>query len=576
MFWADRPLSDAELKAWLPGSVVDHAVFNAVQPIYIGRPIFTGGPDPVRERSGLFRGGRYEVTVPETMPGPAAAAFTLAALPEKLQKLIRGDAAAYGGDRSRHLWAVLCWLARLGWSAENIKTVVLNPRHKSHFEHCQEQPNTPDYVARQIEQAAEEVENEGGVWERNPHGLIKVDSQANIRKALDLLNYTLSYDRFAAMELIDDVPFEDALTIAAWLAIDERYGFRPNRSFFEDVLLDAAHRHTFHPVLDYLAPLVWDGVKRIDTWLHDYGQVENTEYSRAVGRLVLLAAVRRVRQPGAKFDEILVFVDPTQGNDKSEAILALCPNPDWFSDSLKLGTSDKERLEKLGGKWIVEMPELAGMRKGEVEAVKAELSRQVDRARKAYARHSTEAKRQCIFIGTTNNVEFLKDDQNRRFWPVETGAWDVPALKRDRDQLWAEAAAAEATGESIRLPRALWAAAAEVQKRHEEIDPWTYRLDEKLHNLTGRIKTRHVFDILQIPEGVKNPSMGGRLKKAMVQLGWEYKHGMMMFHDRTDTARGYLKGTDAERQTIIEIRVDADHGVRVVVAQVVTEEDLLV
>ena len=505
-------------------------------------------------------GGEGDEDEPESGAGGDGGSFTFEALPEKLQKLITGDAKKYGDHRSRLLFAVLCWLARLGWPAGAMLTIALNPKHETLFKHCQDQRNPQGYARRQIKKAIKQVESTGGAWQLTGDGSIWANSQRNIRKALGLLGHRLSYDQFALAILIDGEPIEDPEAIAAWLAIDEKFKFRPSREFFDAVLIDEAHKHAFHPVLDYLDGLKWDGIKRIDKWLTTYGKVEENEYVKAVGRIVMMAAVRRVRQPGCKFDEMLVLVDEQQGTEKSEAIAALCPNPEWFTDSFRLGSNDKETIETLYGKWIAEIPELAGMRRSEVESIKAQLSRQRDRARLAYGRFRTEAKRQCIFIGTTNELQFLKDNQNRRFWPVHSGRWEVAALRRDRDQLWAEAAAAEAEGESIRLDPSLWAKAGLAQEQHEVVDPWIYAIEREIGHLEGRIKTADLFELLMLPNGAKNPGQGSRINSCMRKLGWENNKGKsMQFANRKDIARGYVRGaTQDTRKKIIAVRIEYD------------------
>src|SRR5262249_7296663 len=191
---------------------------------------------------------------------------------------------------------------------------------------------------------------------------------------------------------------------------------------------------------------------------------EATEYTDAVGALMLIAAVRRIRQPGCKFDEMPVL-ESDQGKEKSTALRIMAVNDDWFSDDVPLNADGKRVIEALRGRWIVEAAELNGMRKGEVEHLKAFLSRAEDRARMSYDRLCTEVKRQCVIIGTTNSSEYLRDSPgNRRFWPVKIEQFDCEALRRDRDQLWAEAAKREATpGQTIRLERSLWGAAVEEQ-----------------------------------------------------------------------------------------------------------------
>src|SRR5262245_16675409 len=170
-----------------------------------------------------------------------------------------------------------------------------------------------------------------------------------------------------------------------------------------------------------------------------------------MGRKALIAGVRRIRKPGCKFDTALVF-EGKQGTSKSKLVRILASEP-WFSDNLPVGADAKLIIEQTAGVWIVELAELSGMRRSEVEAVKTMLSRQSDRARPSYGRHAVDRHRQFIFIGTINETRYLKDTTgNRRFWPVKTGELDYIGLARDRDQLWAEAAYWEEKGEPLELP----------------------------------------------------------------------------------------------------------------------------
>ena len=165
-----------------------------------------------------------------------------------------------------------------------------------------------------------------------------------------------------------------------------------------------------------------------------YAGAEDNDYSRAVASITLIAAVRRVVQPGCKFDELLIFESP-QGQNKSTALRSLCPHDEWFSDDLPLGVTSKEIIERTGGKWIIEAQELMNMRKAQVEHLKSFLSRQVDGpVRLAYARTPTELPRQFIIIGTTNSTSYLRDATgNRRFWPIKLKLFDVKGIRADRD-----------------------------------------------------------------------------------------------------------------------------------------------
>jgi predicted P-loop ATPase len=314
---------------------------------------------------------------------------------------------------------------------------------------------------------------------------------------------------------------EDAALDRLWLILDRRFRLRPTKDLLRTVVSDVARLNGFHPVRDYLDGLRWDGVKRIDRWLVDYGGAEDTEYSHAVSALMLVAAVRRVRRPGCKFDEMVVIENEDQGTDKSTMLATLAVRDDWFSDDLPLNISGKQVVESLRGRWIVEAAELSGMRRTDVEHLKAFLSRQIDRARMAYGHFVTEVPRQCIIVGTTNAVEYLKDTSgNRRFWPVRVKKFDIAALRRDRDQLWAEAAQREAGNASIRLDPKLWRSAEEEQEQRLTRDPWYDTLQSALSEMEGKISSISLWEILDVRGGQRTQEQSRRLGDAMRQLGW--------------------------------------------------------
>jgi len=304
-------------------------------------------------------------------------------------------------------------------------------------------------------------------------GAIVASSLANVRLALARLRVSLTCDAFTRDILVNGVPLDDAAVDRLWVRIDDTFEFRPSKEILRTVLVTEAERCPVHPVAAYLDALVWDGTPRLDTWLVTYAGADDTPYVRAVGALPLIAAVRRVRSPGAKFDELLVL-EGDQGTERSTAMATLCPRAAWFGDDVPLGCDSKQVIERTCGRWLIEASELYGHRGREVEQLKAFLSRQVDGpVRLAYGRLPVSVPRQFILIGTTNNAIYLKDATGaRRFWPVRVDRFDIDALARDRDQLWAEAAAREAAGESIRLDKALWTAAGHEQEQRRASDPW--------------------------------------------------------------------------------------------------------
>lgn len=201
-------------------------------------------------------------------------------------------------------------------------------------------------------------------------------------------------------------------------------------------------------VRDYLDDLVWDQKPRIDRWLVDYAGAEDKPYVRAVGRAVLVAAVRRARMPGCTFDAMMILEGP-QGIGKTSALRILAIDESWFGDDFP--TSDARALmEQATGRWIIEASELRALGRGDVAALKACLSRTVDEARVPYATKVTRVPRQFVVVGTTSATDYLRDSTgNRRLWPVRVARFDLDRLRADRDQLWAEASFAETLGASL-------------------------------------------------------------------------------------------------------------------------------
>ena len=252
----------------------------------------------------------------------------------------------------------------------------------------------------------------------------------------------------------------------------------------EDRLMREARSNTFHPVQDYLDSLAWDGEPRLETWLHRYMGTENTNYTRKVGKAVLVAAVRRVKDPGCKYDQAMVLVGQG-GSGKSSLIRALCPDSSWFTSSLPLSSSPKQVIEGTMGIWIAEAEEMLGNSSKNLDAVKAFLSRQVDGpVRLAYSRHSVSRPRQFIVIGSTNNWKpIVADEGARRFWPVKAGSFEQRLLERERDQLWAEACVAEMRGDLIHITSEDNDDVEDAQRSFTTLHPWRELIGEKIDAL---------------------------------------------------------------------------------------------
>ena len=267
-------------------------------------------------------------------------------------------------------------------------------------------------------------------------------------------------------------PWVDSDDAALRYYLERTYGLTGKDRIFDAVNV-VAQRGAFHPVREYLDSCTWDGVPRVETLLVDYLGAEDTPYTRAVTRKTLAAAVARIYRPGCKFDYMLT-IRGRQGIGKSAIIGKL--GGSWFSDTFTT-MQGKEAYEQVLGVWIMEVGELAGMRKAEAETIKLFISKQRDRFRPAYGRRLQEFPRQCIFIGTTNETQFLRDTTgNRRFWVVDTpneptrDLWEELTPDTVR-QVWAEAVSIYKKNEPLFLPKELEATAREVQEAYEEENP---------------------------------------------------------------------------------------------------------
>lgn len=256
--------------------------------------------------------------------------------------------------------------------------------------------------------------------------------------------------------------------------VDERYGTFSQRNF-DIAVTKVTDDRSYHPIremFDALPP--WDEIARVDTLLVDYLGAQDTPYVRAVTRKALCAAYMRVHYPGIKFDYIIVL-NGAQGIGKSTLIALL--GMEWFSDSLTLSDmNDKTAAEKLQGYWIHEIGEMAGMKKADLEKVKAFVSRQDDKYRASFGRRVTPHPRQCIFIGTTNSENgYLRDiTGNRRFWNVKVSGsgrykpWDLD--DETVEQIWAEVKVLAEAGEPLYLPAELEEYAKREQREAMEQD----------------------------------------------------------------------------------------------------------
>jgi predicted P-loop ATPase len=313
---------------------------------------------------------------------------------------------------------------------------------------------------------------------------------------------------------------DDDVRLSAWLSRHWEIKLAPKS--VAEVVQVAAKRRPFHPVRDYLLSLRWDGTPRLGAWLTLYAGAEDTSYTATVGRMALIAAVARVIKPGVKADYMLIL-EGQQGKKKS-TLARILAGDDWFSDS-KVDFDSKEGAIALHGVWIQELGELSAFNKKDIETVKRFLTVSTDRFRPPYGRRTACFPRQSTMIGTTNETNgYLQDHTGgRRFWPVETGTVDLEALRRDRDQLWAEAVEAHRRGErwypdtdeEHRL------CANEVEQR-QAIDPWEETLEDCLRKRDEASVDYLLGTVLGIPTDKQLHSHSQRVGKIMTgRLRWK-------------------------------------------------------
>lgn len=241
----------------------------------------------------------------------------------------------------------------------------------------------------------------------------------------------------------------------------------------QDALDIVSHRNLYHPIKTYLKGIVWDQTERLETLLIDYLGADDNVFVREATRKTFVAAVARIFEPGIKFDTVLTLVG-RQGLGKSRLVALM--GKQWYSDTFG-SLHNKDAMEQIQGVWLMEIGELAGFKKAEIETIKLFISKQEDRFRVAYGRRVNTFARQCIFIGSTNIEAFLQDPTGgRRFWPIKCGVWKSKKnifkdLKGDIvDQLWAEACYWYSMGEDLYLTSEVESVARKIQEHHTEED----------------------------------------------------------------------------------------------------------
>ena len=285
-----------------------------------------------------------------------------------------------------------------------------------------------------------------------------------------------------------------------------------------------ARHHAFHPVRQYLQDLEWDGTERLGRWLTYHLGAEDTPYTRGIGRMFLIAMVARVFQPGCKADYMMVL-EGSQGLGKSTACAIL--GGDWFTDSLPDLQTGKEVSQHLRGRWLVEVPEMHALSGAENSALKSFLTRQTERYRPPFGRREVTEPRQCVFVGTHNQSTYLHDETGaRRYWPVRVTSIDIDGLRRERDQLFAEAVNAYLEDEQ-------WWPDGDFEVKHikpqqaerYEGDAWEDAIRPYLRTMSDSQDPRTTINevasaALDLPVGKIGTRDQRRIAACLTQCGW--------------------------------------------------------
>lgn len=366
------------------------------------------------------------------------------------------------------------------------------------------------------------------------HGTLLTDDRGNflplLANAITALEQApefddvLAFDEFAMRShLLGETPWgtkagawsdTDDIALANWL---QHKGVKVSPDTAAQAVQHVAHQNPHHPVREYLNGLEWDQQPRLETWLSYYLGTPDSPYARAVGQRWLISGVARILKPGCRADHCLIL-EGLQGKLKSTALSVLA-DP-WFTDeTAEIGT--KDAAMQVAGVWIIEIAELDALSRVEITKAKAFLARKVDRFRPPFGRRVIERPRECIFAGTTNQSEYLRDETGgRRFWPAMTTTIDLDGLASDRGQLWAEAVHMFRAGSPWWIEDADVRTLAENEQEARYVgDSWEAQIRPIVQGLP-QTSVLEVYDAMNIPTMHRDQRSDNRVAKALRRLGF--------------------------------------------------------
>lgn len=558
-FWLEEPRTSQQVSEWassLPFKV-DQGLFNPVQPHYTANPVFDGRADPLvgQDRVFVIRGNSDALYIPA---GTAQA--ELDHWVDAIQNL--------DDDDPRHPLVNKAAYSMGGWVGAG--TLDKGETFDTLFTACIEsgvfEDSRLDSIKREIESGLtdgarhpRQCEDWKSGMIRNKDGAIKLlpDNFLRIFKSHPSMTGVLGYDvRRDVAILVKAPPWEtkkstqyprdlrdaDDVEAAAWV---NRLGVHTSAvTQISQALTTAAEDNKIDRVAQWIEELPeWDKLPRVDNWLRRAVGCEDTVYTRAVGKKFLISLIARALRPGCKVDTMPVFIG-RQGKLKSTLFRELVSGPgDWaFSDCLGNINKPQDYMPTLMGPWLVEAADLSAFSKREIERVKAFMSTQVDRFRLSYGRRAVDIPRRGCLAGTSNTEEFLTDSENRRFWPVDVQTLDLDVVRKEREQLFAEALAEYRKGSVWWMEGDEVTAAVNAQQDHTATDPWEARIIEYLDTpplfanvedetagkeiLKERVTVYElVKDCLQIPSDRVMRAHSQRIGAIMRGLGWARKRG---------------------------------------------------
>jgi putative DNA primase/helicase len=383
-------------------------------------------------------------------------------------------------------------------------------------------------------------------WEKNLELTDKLKIVSSLRNAYLILSRddrwqgVIAFDEFSQQVMkLKAPPFEIGAAAGPWSDADDsrtmiwlahHYKVNIEHKTLVRAVKAVADDHPIHPVREYFDGLKWDGKARLESWLHEYLGAQANEYTCAVGVKFMVGAVARVMRPGCKMDNVMIL-EGEQGRWKSTALRVLA-DP-WFMDT-PFTIGDKDAYLVIRGSLFVELAELDGFSRAESSRAKAFFSSPTDTFVPKYIAWSIKVPRQCVFVGTVNHGTYLKDSTgNRRYWPVRIEKAAIEDLKRDRDQLWAEAVHLYRDGTRW------WVESNEVElfTPEQELRAIGDVYEDKIADyLAGKSETtmeQLLSEGLKLEVAKWTPAEQTRVGNVMQSLGWEKRR-------RSTGSRGYF------------------------------------